>query len=169
MGLVGVFVALIMPNFNKVIPQMKVDKAAFKLAADLRMAQQKAIEEMALCNFRVEVSQNRYYAMIRSRGYGGNPTYWWRDGYDDYLEDPLRSGSILLVDYDEPSNHFQGVDVTGIQAPGYAVSTYGFYFSQFGDLRWPFTATTITLADPGTGYYRQVQISYPLGKVMVLP
>jgi len=166
MGMVGVLVALTIPNFSRAIPQMKVDKAVSKLAADIRLAQQKAIEEMALVRFRIEPSQNRYYGMVRERGSAG---LWYQDGYDDYVEDPLKGGAYLVVDYDETANRFRGVDISSVN-PWFAQGeTWGFYISELGELRWPFEDITVTLSDPGTGYYRQVRIAYPLGRVTVLP
>ncbi len=166
MGLVGVLVALTAPNLTVIIPQIKVDKAASKLAADLRLAQQKAVEEMALVRFRIEPSQNRYYAMVRERGAAG---LWYQDGYNDYVEDPLKGGAYLLVDFDVSTNRFHGVEITSISPASALGETWGFYISELGELRWPFSDITVTLTDPRSGYSRQVQITHPLGKVTVLP
>jgi prepilin-type N-terminal cleavage/methylation domain-containing protein len=171
-ALAGVIISLSIPDFNKVIPEMRVIRAAQKLQTDIKLAQQKAVAEMSVVNFHVEVSQNRYFASVRDRNSGGgfSDPYWWRDYYDDYVEDPLNSGAYLLVDFDEQtSSRIRGVQLTSINAGFYAVSTYGFYLSPLGDLRWPFDNTTITITDPGSGYSRQVQISYPMAKVTVLP
>lgn len=166
MGIVGVLVAVIIPDFNRVIPEMKVDKAARKLATDLRMAQQKAIAEMALVRFRVEVGENRYYGMVRDRD--DSSEFWLWQGYDDYVEDPLQGGAYLLVDFDDVTT-FRGVDISSID-PNFAAGEFtGIYFSALGDLRYPAEYVTVTLSDPGTGYSRQVQVSYPLGKVVLLP
>ncbi len=167
MGLVGVFMAIILPDFKRAIPQMKVDKAAFKMAADIRMAQQKAIAEMAMVRVQVEISQNRYYALVRDRHAPGG---WWDwASYDDYLEDPLKSGAYLLVDYDDESNRFRGIVISQIDPIWASGDMLGFLFTQLGELYLPFQNTTITLTDPGTGYCRHVLITYPLGKVSVLP
>ena len=152
---------------------MKVRRAAQKLAADIKLAQQKAVSEMSVVNFRVEVDENRYSAMVRDRNSpvkaSEDSLFWWRDYYDDYVEDPLNRGAYLLVDFDEQASRFKGAQITSINAGVYTVSTYGFYLSPLGDLRWPFANTTITTTDPGSGYSRQVQISYPMAKVTLLP
>jgi len=67
MALVGVLLAATIPNFSKIIPEMKVDKAASKLAADLRMAQQRAISDMVIVRFRPEVNGERYYAQVKKQ------------------------------------------------------------------------------------------------------
>jgi prepilin-type N-terminal cleavage/methylation domain-containing protein len=172
-ALAGVIVSLSIPDFNKVIPEMRVIRAAQKLATDIKLAQQKAVSEMSVVNFHVETGQNRYFAMVRDRNSplkASEDFFWWRDYYDDYVEDPLNSGAYLLVDFDEQSSsRFRGVQITSITAGFYAVSTYGFYMSPLGDMRWPFSNTIITITDPASGYSRQVQVSYPMAKVTVLP
>ena len=166
LALAGVVVSLVAPNFKKVLPEMRVIRAAQKLATDIKLAQQKAVSEMAIVNFHVQVAQNRYFAEVRDRNATGQ---WWLDGYDDYVEDPLNSGAYLLVDFDEQSNRFKGAQLTSISASYYAVGTYGFYLSPLGDLYWPPANTIITITDPVSGYSRQVQISYPMAKVILLP
>ncbi len=166
MSLVGVFIAATIPNFSKIIPEMKVDKAASKLASDLRMAQQRAISEMAIVRFRAEVDSERYYAMLKARDTGG---LWYQDNYSDYVEDPLNSGAIVLMDFTDSNSKFYGLVIQSIE-PRFAYGEqWGFYISPLGDLRWPFENITITIADPKTGYSRSVQITYPMGKVSVLP
>ncbi|MFC1627509.1 Tfp pilus assembly protein FimT/FimU [Gemmatimonadota bacterium] len=166
MGLVGIFVAATMPNFSKIIPEMKVDKAASKLASDLRMAQQRAISEMAIVRFRVEVDGERYYAMVKARDTGG---LWFQDNFDAYVEDPLNSSALVLMDFNDTESKFYGLEIASI-VPGFAYGEqWGFYISPLGDLRWPFENITITIRDPGTGYSRSVQMTYPMGKISVLP
>jgi len=172
LALAGVVVSLTAPNFKQVIPQMKVMRAAQKLVADLRLAQQKAVSEMSLVNFHVDVGQNRYFAEVRDRNSPvkvSEDPFWWRDYFDDFVEDPLNSGAYLLVDFDEQSNRFKGAQITSISATYYAVGTYGIYLSPLGDMYWPPYNTTITITDPNSGYNRQVQISYPMAKVTLLP
>lgn len=166
LALTGVIVSLSVPNFQRVIPEMRVIRAAQKLATDIKLAQQKAVSEMAIVNFHVEVAQNRYFARVRDRNATGD---WKVDGYDEYVEDPLNSGAYLLVDYDEQSSRFRGAQLTSINASSFPVSTYGFYLSPLGDLYWPTANTTITITDPNSGYSRQIQISYPMAKVTLLP
>lgn len=166
LALAGVIVSLSVPNFQRVIPEMRVIRAAQKLATDIKLAQQKAVSEMAIVNFHVEVGQNRYFAEVRDRNAAG---LWWRDEYDEYVEDPLNRGAYLLVDFDEQSSKFRGAQLTSINASYYAVGTYGFYLSPLGDLYWPYSNTTITITDPASGYSRQVQISYPMARVKLLP
>ena len=166
MSLVGVFIAATIPNFSKIIPEMKVDKAVSKLASDLRMAQQRAISEMAIVRFRAEVDSERYYAMLKARDTGG---LWYQDNYSDYVEDPLNSGAIVLMDFTDSNSKFYGLVIQSID-PWFAYGEqWGFYISPLGDLRWPFENITITIADPKTGYSRSVQMTYPMGKVSVLP
>ena len=101
LALAGVIVSLVAPNFQRVIPEMRVIRAAQKLATDIKLAQQKSVAEMAIVNFHVDVGQNRYFAEVRDRNATG---LWYQDGYDEYLEDPLNSGAYLLVDFDEQSS-----------------------------------------------------------------
>ncbi len=89
----GVIISLSIPNFNKVIPEMRVIRAAQKLATDIKLAQQKAIGEMSVVNFHVEINQNRYFAMVRDRNSpvkASEDSFWWRDYYDDYVAILLR-------------------------------------------------------------------------------
>ncbi|MFC1500496.1 Tfp pilus assembly protein FimT/FimU [Candidatus Zixiibacteriota bacterium] len=166
MGLVGIFIAAVIPNFSKIIPEMKVDKAASKLATDLRMAQQRAISEMAIVRFRAEVDGERYYAMVKARDTGG---LWYQDNFDEYVEDPLNSSAIVLMDFNDPESKFYGLDILSVE-PWFAYGEqWGFYFSPLGDLRWPFESITITISDPKSGYSRSVLITYPMGKISVLP
>jgi len=169
-ALAGVVVSLTAPNFKKVIPEMRVMRAAQKLAADIKLAQQKAVSEMAIVNFHVDLSQNSYFAEVRERDAGGA---WYQDGYDEFVEDPLNSGAYLLVDFDEESSRFKGAQLTGIEASyqstHFAVATYGFYLSAIGDMYWPYADTIITITDPVSGYSRQVQVTYPMVKVTLLP
>lgn len=166
LSLAGVLVALSAPNFKRAIPEMRVIRAAQKLATDLKLAQQKAVSEMAIVNFHVDVGQNRYFAAVRDRDATG---LWYQDGYDEYVEDPLNSGAYLLVDFDEQSSGFRGAQLSSISASYFAVGTWGFYLSPLGDLYWPQYNTTITITDPSSGYSRQVQISWPMAKVTLLP
>ncbi len=166
LALAGVIVSLSVPNFQRVIPEMRVIRAAQKLATDIKLAQQKAVSEMAIVNFHVEVAQNRYFAEVRDRNATGA---WYQDGYDEFVEDPLNSGAYLLVDFDEQSSRFKGAQLTSISASYYAVSTWGLYLSPLGDMYWPYANTIITITDPASGYSRQVQISYPMAKVKLLP
>lgn len=148
MALAGVFVAMILPDFNRVIPEMKVDKAARKLATDIRMAQQLAVSEMSYVWFWLDPSENQYRTWILNR-----ESNW------EELEDPLKSGASLRVDFDE-INAFQGVRVT---------AEVWLIYSPLGSLRSPNNDVTITLQHSTTGYSRQIHIDYPLGKVRVLP
>ena len=148
MGLVGIFLAIAIPNFNRAIPEMKVDKAARKLATDLRLAQQKAVGEMSDVFFRVEGPENRYYTLVIGR-----------EGTWLEVEDPLRSNTTLWVDYDEISQ-FRGVRLT---VDGWI------WFTPLGDMRSPAADAVITLASDDISYSRQIQVTYPLGKVKVLP
>ena len=166
LALAGVIISLSAPNFNKVIPEMRVMRAAQKIATDIKLAQQKSVSEMAIVNFHVQVAQNRYFAEVRDRNATG---LWYQDGYDEYVEDPLNSGAYLLVDFDEQSSKFRGAQLTSISASFYAVGTWGFYLSPLGDLYWPPYNTIITITDPSSGYSRQVQISYPMANVTLLP
>ena len=166
MGLVGVFIAATIPNFSKIIPEMKVDKAASKLASDLRMAQQRAISEMAIVRFRAEVDGERYYAMVKARDTGG---LWYQDNYSEYVEDPLGSSAIVLMDFNDQDSRFYGLEIVSID-PAFAYGElWGFYISPLGDLRWPREDITITIGDPDTGYNRSVLMTYPMGKISVLP
>lgn len=166
MGLIGVFIAATIPNFSKIIPEMRVDNAARKLATDLRMAQQRAISEMAIVRFRAEVDGERYYAMVKARDTGG---LWYQDYYDAYVEDPLKSSAVVLMDFTDPDSKFYGLEIRSIY-PGYAYGElWGFYISSLGDLLWPYENITITIWDPKSGYSRSVLMTYPLGKVSVLP
>ena len=176
MGLVGVFIAATIPNFSKIIPEMKVDKAASKLASDLRMAQQQAISEMVIVRFRVEVDGERYYAMVKGQDediselWNKNTTDWYlNDPDDDYVTDPLQSSANILLDFNDPDSKFYGLEIVSID-PSFAYGElWGFYISPLGDLRWPAENITITIGDPNTGYTRSVLITYPMGKVSVLP
>lgn len=166
MGLIGVFIAATIPNFSKIIPEMRVDNAARKLATDLRMAQQRAISEMAIVRFRAEVDGERYYAMVKARDTGG---LWYQDYYDAYVEDPLKSSAVVLMDFTDPNSKFYGLEIRSIY-PDYAYGElWGFYISSLGDLLWPFENITITIWDPRSGYSRSVLMTYPMGKVSVLP
>ncbi len=167
MALAGVIVSLSVPNFQRVIPEMRVIRAAQKLATDIKLAQQKAVSEMAIVNFHVELDQNRYFASVRDR----NTTGSWYDlvDFDEYIKDPLNSGAYLLIDFDEQSSKFRGAQLTSISASYYAVASWGFYLSPLGDLYWPYADTVITITDPISGYSRQVQISYPMARVTLLP
>jgi prepilin-type N-terminal cleavage/methylation domain-containing protein len=148
MGLIGIFMAIALPNFSRAIPEMKVDKAARKLATDLRLAQQKAVGEMTDVFFRVEGPENRYYTFAYNRDFTLSE-----------VEDPLRSNTSLWVDYDE-IDQFRGVRL--------AVDGW-IWFTPLGDMRSPAADAVITLASNDIAYSRQIQISYPLGKVKVLP
>ncbi|MFC1595314.1 Tfp pilus assembly protein FimT/FimU [Gemmatimonadota bacterium] len=166
MGLVGVFIAVSLPNFSKIIPEMKVDKAVSKLATDLRLAQQRAISEMAIVRFRAEVDGERYYAMVKARDTGG---LWYQDNYSEYVEDPLKSGAVVLMDFNDADSKFYGLEIQSID-PWFAYGEqWGFYISPLGDLRWPAESITITIGDPKTGYNRSVLMTYPMGKISVLP
>jgi prepilin-type N-terminal cleavage/methylation domain-containing protein len=176
MGLVGVFIAATMPNFRKVIPEMKVDKAATKLATDLRMAQQRAISEMVVVRFRPEINGDRYYAQVKAQDtnisnyWVPNTSDWYlNDSTDEYVTDPLNANENVLMDFTDPESKFFGLDISSI-IPSYADGeTWGFYFSPLGDLRWPLEDITVTISDPGTGYSRSVRVTYPMGKISVLP
>jgi prepilin-type N-terminal cleavage/methylation domain-containing protein len=161
MGLMGIFVTLVMPNFNALIPDMKVDKAASKLAADLRLAQQRAVGDMAYVFFYLRVqdpgvpgTENRYYASV-----------FGRDATFEQMEDPL-SNSYLDVDYDDDKT-FSGIVLQSVQITSGSVNNL--WFSPLGSMRIPTDDVTITLRQPSTGYTRQIQVSYPLGKISVLP
>lgn len=156
MGLMGVFVALMLPDFNRVIPEMKVDKAASKMANDLRMAQTEAVSEMSYVWFVMSSSYNAYTTLVSTRE-AQDP--WDFDG--DPVEDPLRSGRILYVDFDE-MDAFRGVGVSGYNY-SYVV------FDALGSQLWPTEDVTITLQSAQTGYTRQIRVKYPLGRVEVLP
>jgi len=166
MGLIGVFMAATIPNFSKIIPEMRVDKAARKLATDLRMAQQRAISEMAIVRFRAEVDGERYYAMVRARDSGGD---WYEDNYNDYISDPLKSSKNILMDLTDPNSKFYGLEIRSIVPNLASGENNGFYISPLGDVLWPYENITITIQDPKTGYSRSVLMTYPLGKVSVLP
>lgn len=148
MGLAGVFVALMLPDFNRVIPEMKVDKAARKLATDIRMTQQKAVSEMSTIWFWLDSGENWYRTWVLDRN-----SVW------DEVEDPLHSGTTLSVDFDE-IDAFKSVDVVG---GGWL------RFSPLGSVNFPLEDVTYTLQHATTGYTRQVFIDYPLGKVTILP
>lgn len=152
MGLMGVFVALLLPDFNRIIPELRVDKAATKLAADLRMAQQKAIGEMSDVLVYLEPADNRYYAWVIDRELNVNP-----------LEDPLKGGAYLMVDYDL-LDAFKGA-VLAYTTPASGVV----WFSPLGSLRFPGENLTITITHAISGYSRSVLVTYPLGKVSVQP
>jgi len=175
MSLMGVFIAVTMPNFNKIIPEMKVDKAASKLAADMRMAQQRAISEMVVVRFRPEVAGDRYYAMVKGKAedisdYWLSNSQWWLNDLDDeYVTDPLKSSENVLMDFNDPDSKFYGLEIESM-VPGYADgTTWGIYISPLGDMRFPYENVTITIRDPRTGYSRSVLMTYPMGKVSVLP
>jgi len=148
MALAGVFVAMILPDFNRVIPEIKVDKAARKLSTDIRMAQQLAVSEMSDVWFWLDPSENQYRTWILTR-----------DSIWEELEDPLKSGASLRVDFDEITA-FKGVLFT---------AEVWLIYNPLGSLRSPENDVTITLQHSTTGYTRQVFIDYPLGKVSVLP
>lgn len=175
MGLVGVFMAITLPNFSKIIPEMKVDKAARKLATDMRMAQQRAISDMVIVRFRAEVDGERYYAMVKKQDenisdlWEWNADWYLNDADDEYVSDPLKSGTNVLMDFTDPNSKFYGLEIQSID-PWFAYGEqWGFYISPLGDLRWPFENITITIRDPKTGYSRSVRMTYPMGKVSVLP
>ena len=151
MALASVFVALMIPDFNRVIPEMKVDKAARKLAIDIRMAQQKAVSEMSTVGFWLDVDGNHYRTWVWDRNSD------WSEWSE--LEDPLKSGTALRVDFDE-IDAFKDVDV---------VVGGWIFFNPLGSIRLPNSDVTYTLRHINTGYTRQVFIDYPLGKVSVLP
>lgn len=148
MGFVGIFLAMVIPNFNRAIPEMKVDRAARKLATDLRLSQQKAIAEMTDVLVRLEQAENRYYVY-----YIGREAIWYLVG------DPLNGNAALLVDYDE-LNAFKGTQL---------LNDDWIWFTPLGDLRQPVADYTITLTSTTISYSRQIRITYPLGKVEVLP
>lgn len=156
MGLMGVFVALMLPDFNRVIPEMKVDKAASKMAADLRMSQQEAVTEMSYVWFVMSTSENAYLTWVSTRD---APEPWTFDGQP--VEDPLKSGASLYVDFDEV-DAFAGVEIS-------AYSNSYVVFDALGSQWWPDSDVTITLQSAQTGYTRQVRVDYPLGRVEVLP
>jgi len=73
------------------------------------------------------------------------------------------------MDFNDPSSKFYGLEIESI-IPNYAYGElWGFYISPLGDLRWPFQTIVITISDPKTGYSRSVQMTYPMGKISVLP
>lgn len=145
MALAGVFVAMMLPDFNRVIPEMKVDKAARKLATDIRMTQQIAISEMSTVWFYLDPADNYYRTWVLDRNWN------W-----DEVEDPLHSGTTLYVDFDE-IDAFKAVDVVG---GGWLL------FDPLGAIS---DDVTYTLRHSTTGYTRQVFIDSPLGKVSILP
>jgi len=148
MALASVFVAVMIPDFNRVIPEMKVDKAARKLAIDIRMAQQKAVSEMSTVWFWLDADGNQYRTWVFDRNWN------WSE-----LEDPLKSGTTLRVDFDE-IDAFKDVDV---------VVGGWIRFNPLGSINLPLKNVTYKLRHINTGYTRQVFIDYPLGKVSVLP
>ena len=175
MGLVGIFIAATLPNFSKAIPEMKVDKAASKLATDLRMAQQRAISEMVVVRFRPETDGERYYAMVKGHDeditgrWTQNADWYLNDPDDEYVTDPLKQGANVLMDFTDPSSKFYGLEIASVE-PSYVYGEqWGFYISPLGDLRWPFEDVTITISDPNTGYSRSVRMTYPMGKIEILP
>ena len=152
MGLMGVLVTALLPEFNRVIPEMKVDKAAAKLSADLRMAQQKAVGEMTDVWFFIEPAENRYYAWVIDRNLN-----------TVQLEDPLKGGSYMLVDFDE-LNAFRGTRLTATISAGAPV--FGMvWYSPLGAVRFPGADLDILLQHDVTGYQRTVRVTYPLGKI----
>lgn len=148
MGFISIFLAMVIPNFNRAIPEMKIDRAARKLATDLRLSQQKAVAEMTDVLVRLEQAENRYYVY-----YIGREAVWY------FLEDPLKNNATLLVDFDEIDT-FRGTQL---------LNDTWIWFTPLGDLRQPVTDYTITLTNSDIGYSRQVRITYPLGKVEILP
>ena len=156
MGLMGVFVALMLPDFNRVIPEMKVDKAASKMAADLRMAQQEAVTDMSYVWFVMSTSSNAYLTWVSTRD---APEPWTFDG--EPVEDPLKSGASLFVDFDD-LDAFAGVEISSLTS-SYVV------FDALGSQWWPGSDVVITLRSAQTGYTRQVRVNHPLGRVEVLP
>jgi len=125
-----------------------VGKAARKLAIDIRMAQQKAVSEMSTVGFGLDADGNNYYTFVLDRY--GSP---------GEVEDPLKAGTTLRVDFDE-IDAFKDVDV---------VFGGWIFFNPIGSIRLPNSDVTYTLRHIKTGYTRQVFIDYPLGKVSVLP
>ncbi|MFO7769059.1 MAG: prepilin-type N-terminal cleavage/methylation domain-containing protein [bacterium] len=156
MGLMGVFVALILPDFNRVIPEMKVDKVASKMANDIRMSRTEAVSEMSYVWFLMSSSANAYTTQVSTR----DATYPW-DFDGEPVEDPLKSGAPLYVDLDEV-DAFRGVRISGYNY-SYVV------FDALGSQIWPGEDVTITLQSIQTGYSRKLRVKYPLGRVEVLP
>jgi prepilin-type N-terminal cleavage/methylation domain-containing protein len=152
MGLMGVLVAVLLPDFNRVIPEMKVDKAAAKLAADLRMAQQRAVAEMSDVWFVFDLSGNSYYALVIDR-----------NAMVTRLEDPLKGSAYLEVDFDE-LDAFKGTRIIAITTASGPVPGFVWY-SPLGAVRSPAADVDIVLQHDITGYQRIVHITYPLGKI----
>jgi prepilin-type N-terminal cleavage/methylation domain-containing protein len=155
MGLIGVFVAMMLPDFNRVIPEMKVNKAANKLAADLRFAQQTAITEMSYVRFLLNPAglPNGYRTEVWNRDYisTGVP--------GEPVEDPLKGGSSLEIDFNT-LDPFTSV-VISLPPPEVRFTPLGTIVAA-GDI-------DIQLVHSETGYSRTVRVKYPLGKVELLP
>lgn len=155
MALIGVFVAIILPDFNRVIPEMKVDKAAHKLAADLRFAQQTAITRMAYVRFLLNPAglPNGYRTEVWDRDYvsTGIP--------GEPVPDPLKRGSALEVDF-STLDPFIGVVIS---SPPPVVR-----FTPLGTI-WAAKDLDIVLIHSQTGYSRTVRVKNPMGRVEVLP
>jgi prepilin-type N-terminal cleavage/methylation domain-containing protein len=152
MGLMGVFVAVLLPDFNRIIPEMKVDKAAAKLSADLRLAQQKAVGEMSDVWFYIEPANNRYYAWVIDRNLN-----------IDRLEDPLKGGAYLMVDFDE-LDAFKGAQIVSTTTAGGTV--FGMvWYTPLGSVRFPGEDMDILLRHKVTGYQRTVHVTFPMGKI----
>ncbi len=155
MGLMGVFVALLLPDFNRVIPEMKVEKAASKVAADLRVSRQKAIAEMSYVRFLINPAglSNGYRTEVWDRDY----VYTSVPGQP--VQDPLKGASALVVDLNT-TDPFVGIAISSA-ATEVRFTPIGTIVSNVDQ--------TITLTHTQTGYTRQVIIYQPLGKIEVLP
>ena len=158
MGLMGVFVAMLLPDFNRVIPEMKVEKAASKVAADLRVSRQKAIAEMSYVRFLINPGgidgpDNGYKTEVWDRDY----VYTSVPGQP--VQDPLKGASALVIDLDT-TDPFVGVVISSA-ATEIRFTPIGTIVSNVDQV--------ITLTHTQTGYSRQVIIYQPLGKIEVLP
>lgn len=157
MGLMGVFVTLLLPNFNKVIPQMKVNKAATKLAADLQISRQTAISEMSYVRFFINPGgagpTNGYATEVWDRDYvsTGVP--------GEPVQDPLRRGADLVVDF-STLDPFTGIGLSSVATE--------VRFTPLGTIV-AASDILITLTHLETGYSRSVRVNNPIGKIEVLP
>ena len=159
MGLIGVFVSLIIPDFNKIIPAIKVDKAAHKVVADLQIARQTAIGEMSYVRFFINPGgsdpDNGYTTEVWDRDYvsSGVP--------GEPVEDPLKRGADLSVDFDT-LDPFIGVALTSVASE--------VRFTPLGTLAGGVSSDIdIILTHSATGYSRTIRVSYPIGRIQVVP